>query len=498
MKSVTVALLFALSAFSQNKPLADQDIIDMVKKGMSIEKIAVQLQQSQLQLDVTPSGIETLTAAGLQPDLINLLISANTNLLSRKSFGTIGGKFPLQAAVGHTVRFSGWIKTENIRDGYAGLWWRVDGSEKGKSLAFDNSMNKTIDGKGAAGDNEVRGAFGNTTNWTRYEIELPVAADATNIDFGVLFTGTGTAWFDSLQIELDGIPWSDPQTKDLDFELPALKGFGKGGAGYTITLDNTTSYTGRQSLKMQCASNTPITSTPPLTNTDIISMTKAGVSEINIFMDIQNSPAKFDISPEAINLLGASGVSGQVVNLMTRSKNGIKPASAFGVLTGTFPVAAAAGHTIRFSAWIKTENVDQGYVGPWWRVDGPEKNKALAFDNSQARIIDGKPATGNGLVRGAQGTRNWSLYQFELPVAANATNINFGVLFNGIGTAWVDDLSVEIDGVPWSDPKHMDFGFESTTPNKGFYTGGPGYRVAIDNTVAYTGKQSLKMQFTGD
>jgi hypothetical protein len=44
----------------------------------------------------------------------------------------------------------------------------------------------------------------------------------------------------------------------------------------------------------------------------------------------------------------------------------------------------------------------------------------------------------------------------------------------------------------------MDFGFESTTPNKGFYTGGPGYRVALDNTVAYTGKQSLKMQFIGD
>ena len=41
------------------------------------------------------------------------------------------------------------------------------------------------------------------TDWKRYEINLPVAADATNINFGALLTGNGTAWFDGfLVVEL--------------------------------------------------------------------------------------------------------------------------------------------------------------------------------------------------------------------------------------------------------------------------------------------------------
>jgi hypothetical protein len=55
-------------------------------------------------------------------------------------------------------------------------------------------------------------SFGVATGsgWTRYQLELPVPAGATNINFGLLLTGTGTAWFDALGIELDGAPWNDP------------------------------------------------------------------------------------------------------------------------------------------------------------------------------------------------------------------------------------------------------------------------------------------------
>src|SRR5262245_56609988 len=41
-----------------------------------------------------------------------------------------------------------------------------------------------------------------------------------------------------------------------------------------------------------------------------------------------------------------------------------------GVVSGTFPVASAAGKTVRFSGWIKTRGVGTGYAGLWWRVDG--------------------------------------------------------------------------------------------------------------------------------
>ena len=40
----------------------------------------------------------------------------------------------------------------------------------------------------------------------------------------------------------------------------------------------------------------------------------------------------------------------------------------------------------------------------------------------------------------------------------------------------------------------FDFDFESPSP-KGFFTGGCGYSVQLDSTVAHTGNQSLRMQY---
>jgi len=245
----------------------------------------------------------------------------------------------------------------------------------------------------------------------------------------------------------------------------------------------------------------------PLTNADVLEMSRAGVPESTILLAIQNTPAKFDVSTEGILALHAAGITEPVLNKMiraaTQQKQGGDP--SFGVASGTFPVKDAAGKTVRFGAWIKTENVQNGYAGLWWRVDGPGEGSSrpvLAFDNSQARLIDGTPDSNNGTVRGATGTTPWTHYEFELPVDKTAANINFGVLLTGTGTAWVDSMKVELDGEPYINPR-LDFDFES--PNaKGFYTGCGGsagcadYKVGIDDTVAYYGHQSLKMQFAGD
>jgi hypothetical protein len=72
-------------------------------------------------------------------------------------------------------------------------------------------------------------------------------------------TGTGTAWVDAMKVELDGEPYSNPQL-DFDFESPSAKGFifGCGSASaictgykYKVGIDDTVSYSGHQSLKMQ-------------------------------------------------------------------------------------------------------------------------------------------------------------------------------------------------------------------------------------------------------
>ena len=156
-------------------------------------------------------------------------------------------------------------------------------------------------------------------------------------------------------------------------------------------------------------------------------------------------------------------------------KSGASP--SFGVATAAFPVKDASGKRARLSGYIKTEGITSGFAGFWWRVDGA--SGVLAFDNMQDR--------------GVTGTTDWKHYDIELPVAANAKNINFGALLTGNGTAWFDGLSVELDGVPYLDQTAFDLDFESSSP-RGFYTGGNGYVVELDSQVFHNGKQSLRMK----
>ncbi len=109
--------------------------------------------------------------------------------VSEGSFGVATTTFPVSDARGKHLLFTGWIKTEGITNGYAGLWWRNDSKEQNKSLGFDNMY-----GRGPAG----------TSTWTKYSIEMDIDSATQAIKFGVLLPGNGAAWFDNLQIELDG------------------------------------------------------------------------------------------------------------------------------------------------------------------------------------------------------------------------------------------------------------------------------------------------------
>ena len=153
--------------------------------------------------------------------------------------------------------------------------------------------------------------------------------------------------------------------------------------------------------------------------------------------------------------------------------------SNFGFMNSGLPTTLVAGKKIRFSGFIKTEDVRRNYAGLWFRANGP--TGVVAFDNMQTR--------------GATGTSDWKQYVIELDVPASTTNVVFGALFPGDGTAWYDDLALEIDGKPYVDAAVFDFGFEAPTI-RGFQTGGTNYRVELDSRVAHAGKQSVKMTFT--
>ncbi len=100
----------------------------------------------------------------------------------------VKGEFPVRDAAGHHVRFSGWIRTQDVSE-YAGLWWRADA--EGVMCAFDNMEKQKVAG---------------TRGWQRYALDLDVPAKADHIVFGALMSGTGAAWFDLLAVEIGGKP----------------------------------------------------------------------------------------------------------------------------------------------------------------------------------------------------------------------------------------------------------------------------------------------------
>lgn len=105
---------------------------------------------------------------------------------AQQSFGIAMQQFPLSRVLGRRLHLTGFIRTRDVT-GFAGLWMRVDGPNG--TLAFENM--------------QTRGPRG-TTPWTRYDVELPVDSSATNVVVGVLLPGEGTAWFDSLSIDVVG------------------------------------------------------------------------------------------------------------------------------------------------------------------------------------------------------------------------------------------------------------------------------------------------------
>ena len=108
------------------------------------------------------------------------------------------------------------------------LWARPSG------LA-DTSRRRTSPGTPASGGVPTPGisrlSFANlgdaapkgTTDWHRYELELSVPANATAIYFGPLLAGSGTAWFDDLQVEIDGKPYTERRLR-FQFRRPHIEG----------------------------------------------------------------------------------------------------------------------------------------------------------------------------------------------------------------------------------------------------------------------------------
>ena len=127
--------------------------------------------------------------------------SLSINKVSGESdFGVID--FPIsQAFEGKVIELKGYIKTENVKSGYAGLWMRFDGKE-GKTLGFDN-----MNSRGVKGSND----------WQLYTIKLNYESDGVKaIHVGGLLVGDGKAWFDHLEVFIDGKPIAKAKFRKIE------------------------------------------------------------------------------------------------------------------------------------------------------------------------------------------------------------------------------------------------------------------------------------------
>ena len=111
----------------------------------------------------------------------------------------------------------------------------------------------------------------------------------------------------------------------------------------------------------------------------------------------------------------------------------IKPAiDGFGTLMQNFSADKYVGQRVRFSAFVRSNGV-QNWAGLWMRVDGSgQPPTMLAFDNMQNRPI--------------KGDTEWKNYEVVLDVPDGAKGIFLGMLLNGTGSVWINSASFEIVG----------------------------------------------------
>lgn len=101
---------------------------------------------------------------------------------------------PDSLTAGHEVELSGWIRTEEVTEGFADLALFPSGEAGHTRLTLDTL------GRG------VRG----TTDWHRITLRRQIPDSASGISIGGMLKGRGRAWFDDFEIRIDGRRLPDP------------------------------------------------------------------------------------------------------------------------------------------------------------------------------------------------------------------------------------------------------------------------------------------------
>jgi hypothetical protein len=402
---------------------------------------------------------------------------------NRYSVGNLKAEMPAGPYLGKRVRLSGFVKTDGVEN-WSGLWLRADGPN-GVWLARDAMEDRPIKG---------------TTDWKKYDLVVDVPAAAVNIAVGLRLVGRGKAWVDGVTLDVAGPGVAVTDGRERWTAAPGCEAGGnpavshgaQGGgyishAGASSPCDLGTwtvpiPYLGRRArlsayvrtenvvkqagLFLTAAAggttaaldnmwDRPITGTTGWKNYDLVIDVPSSATNVSfgIFMDgagkawidgvtlevvgpdvavtgsmpwfpTGSNPEEYDMGGNPAKPHGASGAG------YIRSK--VEKPTSFGGWATVSPAAAFLGKRVRLSGQARTEGIEQ-WAGLWMRVDGPN-NEVLAFDNMAASN------------RPIKGTTGWTPYAVVLDVPASAANIMYGIVVNGAGKAWIDDVKLEAVG----------------------------------------------------
>ncbi|WFR56832.1 AraC family transcriptional regulator [Anaerocolumna sp. AGMB13025] len=122
--------------------------------------------------------------------------------INNKDYMTVMQQFKASNYVGKRIRFSAFIKTQEV-EVLCGLWMRINDSTA-NILKIDNMQNRPIKG---------------TKEWNYYAVVLDVPTNSNVINIGILLNGKGTVWMDHVNFEIVD---KNVETTDVDLssELP--------------------------------------------------------------------------------------------------------------------------------------------------------------------------------------------------------------------------------------------------------------------------------------
>ncbi|USK70499.1 helix-turn-helix transcriptional regulator [Peribacillus asahii] len=105
----------------------------------------------------------------------------------------------------------------------------------------------------------------------------------------------------------------------------------------------------------------------------------------------------------------------------------VESPNEFGTLMQEFKADQYKNKRLKLSGFIKTKGLS-GFCGLWMRVDSAMQD-VLQFDNMSDRPITTDT--------------EWNHYSIVLDVPDNGAVISFGILLNGHGQVWIDELKFE-------------------------------------------------------